>query len=423
MTATDCSGRLGLVRRGDRRRRVDDRRRRVQPPGAPPPMPPGPGCSSVSSSPRSSRSATPPRRPSWPRCTRSRAAPTSTAGASSAPCWGHLAGWGFVVGKTASCAAIALTVGAYLLARARTGSSASPPWSARGRRQRRRPDPHRRRHQVPPRGGAGRARRRRGRRLVESGDRRSIGSPRSTARRPASCEPAGFLFFAFAGYARIATLGEEVRDPAPPSPRRSPAPWPACSSSTPSSASRCSPPSPVDAIAASDAPLDLVVAASPLDVAGRPSCASAPASPPSVSCSTSSPASPAPCWRWPGAASCPAGSPTSTTDAPSRCGRARRHRASSSCSPPRSTSAGAIGFSGVTILTYYAITNAAGLTLPPERRRWPRWIGVAGLVGCTVLAVMLPVAAIVAGVAVLVAGIAVRRITAARLGRVPSQDQ
>src|SRR5690348_11404505 len=29
------------------------------------------------------------------------------------PCWGYLAGWGVVVGKTASCAAMALTVGAY----------------------------------------------------------------------------------------------------------------------------------------------------------------------------------------------------------------------------------------------------------------------------------------------------------------------
>lgn len=28
--------------------------------------------------------------------------------------WGYLAGWGFVVGKTASCAAMALTVGAYV---------------------------------------------------------------------------------------------------------------------------------------------------------------------------------------------------------------------------------------------------------------------------------------------------------------------
>src|SRR5687767_11523248 len=27
--------------------------------------------------------------------------------------WGHLAGWGFVVGKTASCAAMALTFGSY----------------------------------------------------------------------------------------------------------------------------------------------------------------------------------------------------------------------------------------------------------------------------------------------------------------------
>src|SRR5688572_2920817 len=35
------------------------------------------------------------------------------------PFWGYLAGWGFVVGKTASCAAMALTVGAY----------AAPSWS------------------------------------------------------------------------------------------------------------------------------------------------------------------------------------------------------------------------------------------------------------------------------------------------------
>src|SRR5690606_8465477 len=30
------------------------------------------------------------------------------------PFWGYLAGWAFVVGKTASCAAMALTVGAYV---------------------------------------------------------------------------------------------------------------------------------------------------------------------------------------------------------------------------------------------------------------------------------------------------------------------
>src|SRR6187551_1969943 len=30
------------------------------------------------------------------------------------PVWGHLAGWSFIVGKTASCVALALTAGAYL---------------------------------------------------------------------------------------------------------------------------------------------------------------------------------------------------------------------------------------------------------------------------------------------------------------------
>ena len=71
---------------------------------------------------------------------------------------------------------------------------------------------------------------------------------------------------------------------------------------------------------------------------------------------------------------------------------------------------GAIGFSGVTILTYYAITNAACLTLDPDERRWPRAIAVAGLAGCVTLAVMLPLAAILAGAGVIVAGIAIRRV-------------
>ena len=75
---------------------------------------------------------------------------------------------------------------------------------------------------------------------------------------------------------------------------------------------------------------------------------------------------------------------------------------------------GAIGFSGVTILTYYAITNAACLTLPRSQRRWPRSIAVVGLVGCVALAVMLPLAAIVTGAGVLLAGIAVRYVSVAR---------
>jgi APA family basic amino acid/polyamine antiporter len=71
---------------------------------------------------------------------------------------------------------------------------------------------------------------------------------------------------------------------------------------------------------------------------------------------------------------------------------------------------GAIGFSAFTILTYYAITNAACLTLPRHRRRWPRTIGVMGFAGCVTLAVMLPVAAVLAGAGVLAAGILIRQL-------------
>ena len=42
----------------------------------------------------------------------------------------------------------------------------------------------------------------------------------------------------------------------------------------------------------------------------------------------------------------------------------------------------AIAISGVAVLTYYAITNAAALTLTGEQRRWPPVIAVVGLVGC-----------------------------------------
>ena len=80
---------------------------------------------------------------------------------------------------------------------------------------------------------------------------------------------------------------------------------------------------------------------------------------------------------------------------------------------------GAIGFSGVTILTYYAITNAACSTLPRDLRRWPRWIGVVGLAGCLALAVMLPLTAVIAGTGVLVAGLVIRTIASSAGGHDP----
>jgi APA family basic amino acid/polyamine antiporter len=64
----------------------------------------------------------------------------------------------------------------------------------------------------------------------------------------------------------------------------------------------------------------------------------------------------------------------------------------------------AIGFSSFAVLTYYGVTNAAALTLEVAQRRWPRWLAVLGLLGCAAMAFSLPVAAVAGGGALLVAG-------------------
>jgi APA family basic amino acid/polyamine antiporter len=68
---------------------------------------------------------------------------------------------------------------------------------------------------------------------------------------------------------------------------------------------------------------------------------------------------------------------------------------------------GVIGFSSFGVLLYYAIANAAAFTQPADQRRWPRALNVIGLVGCVVLAVTLPwmsavVAAVLLGLALIV---------------------
>jgi APA family basic amino acid/polyamine antiporter len=63
---------------------------------------------------------------------------------------------------------------------------------------------------------------------------------------------------------------------------------------------------------------------------------------------------------------------------------------------------GAIGFSSLTVLTYYAITNLSAWTLGGP---WlARLVAGAGLVGCVLLAVTLPVSSVIAGTGVLVMG-------------------
>jgi APA family basic amino acid/polyamine antiporter len=72
----------------------------------------------------------------------------------------------------------------------------------------------------------------------------------------------------------------------------------------------------------------------------------------------------------------------------------------------------AIGFSSFTVLTYYAVTNAAALKLDASERRWPRWIAIAGLAGCAALALSLPPRSVLAGAAVLVVGVVVFAVRA-----------
>lgn len=71
---------------------------------------------------------------------------------------------------------------------------------------------------------------------------------------------------------------------------------------------------------------------------------------------------------------------------------------------------GVIGFSSVGVLVYYAIANAAAVTLPAQQRRWPRGLHILGIAGCAVLILTLPITALIAGIAVLVLGVVGRLV-------------
>ena len=62
-------------------------------------------------------------------------------------------------------------------------------------------------------------------------------------------------------------------------------------------------------------------------------------------------------------------------------------------------------FSAFAVLLYYAVTNLAALRLPPELRRFPRWVSWAGLGSCGFLAFWVDWQALVAGTAVLALGL------------------
>jgi APA family basic amino acid/polyamine antiporter len=80
----------------------------------------------------------------------------------------------------------------------------------------------------------------------------------------------------------------------------------------------------------------------------------------------------------------------------------------------------AIGFSSFGVLLYYAIANASAYTQQKGWRRWPRGLNIVGLVGCLVLVAALPWSAIAAGTAVIAVGL-LGRALALRRRRVQAQ--
>ncbi|MBN8423952.1 amino acid permease [Microbacterium esteraromaticum] len=69
---------------------------------------------------------------------------------------------------------------------------------------------------------------------------------------------------------------------------------------------------------------------------------------------------------------------------------------------------GAIGFSSFGVLLYYLIANAAAFRQHGAARRYPRFLQVIGALGCLVLVSTLPVLASLAGTAVVLLGIGYR---------------
>jgi len=85
---------------------------------------------------------------------------------------------------------------------------------------------------------------------------------------------------------------------------------------------------------------------------------------------------------------------------------------------------GAIGFSSFGVLLYYVVANLSALTQTRADRRYPRALQVVGALGCLVLVATLPPESIAVGLAVLLVGVVYRlgrMRVAARGGRPENQ--
>jgi APA family basic amino acid/polyamine antiporter len=216
-------------------------------------------------------------------------------------------------------------------------------------------------------------------------------------------QSAGLLFFAFAGYARIATLGGEVRDPARTIPRAVRLALGAALVVYLAVALSALLAVGAPALAASSAPLSSVVAATAWDEVEPVVRAGGAVAALGVLLSLLA------------GVSRTAFAMAREGDLPRRLDAvSTRTRVPYRAELAVATTVvalvvvvdlrEAIGFSSFAVLGYYAVTNAAALTLRPEQRRLPRAVPVVGLLGCVVLAATLPTTSVVAGTAVLAAG-------------------
>jgi len=318
------------------------------------------------------------------------------------PFWGYLAGWSFVVGKTASCAAMALTFAAYVAPhQARlVAVLAVVALTAVGYR------------------GVERSARL-GRVVVVltlatltvvvvaalAGGTASVDhlAPFPGADVRGVLQSAGLLFFAFAGYARIATLGEEVRDPARTIPRAVTVALGTVLVVYVVVALSALLAVGADGLAATTAPLRAVVEAGSLaDLAPVVQVGAAVASLGALlglGLGVS---------RTALAMARDGHLPGTLTAVHPRFGTP--HHAELAVAAVVVVLVltvdlrGAIGFSSFLVLTYYALANASALRMRAGERRPPRWVPVVGLVGCAVLALTVPPSAVAGGAVVLVAG-------------------
>ena len=308
--------------------------------------------------------------------------------------WGYLAGWSFVVGKLASCAAMALTVGLYVWPAHAHGVAVAAVVALTAVNYR----------------GIGKSAL--ATRVIVAvvlavlagvvvavfiSGRADPARITLTGGSPAGVlQAAGLLFFAFAGYARIATLGEEVRDPARTIPRA------------------------IGIALAVTLAVYAVLAVTLMAILG-PGLATATA-PLADAVKAAGAGGFEPVVRI-GAAAAALGSLLSLILGVSRTGLAMArdghlprvlaavhpryrvpHRAELAVGVVVATVAAvadvrsAIGFSSFAVLVYYAIANASAATL--GRRLVP----ALGFGGCLVLAAFLPLGSVLAGTAVLVAG-------------------